>query len=85
MIQVKALTTAAGPEFIGKAQLLAEYHRFEADFGSINFGKEFDFAVSYPLMSKLLGKIEYADYQAGEIASGKVGLARVWVTLVFNY
>ena len=70
---------------IEKAQLLAEYHEFKSDFGSIDFGKEFDFGVAYPLMPKLLGKIEYADYQAGEIASGKVNLTRVWVTLVFNY
>ncbi len=70
---------------IEKAQLLAEYHEFKSDFGSIDFGKEFDFGVAYPLMPKLLGKIEYADYQAGEMASGKVDLTRVWVTLVFNY
>ena len=66
-------------------QLLAEYHKFESDFGSIDFGKELDFSVAYPLMTKLLGKIEYADYQAGDAASGKVDLTRVWVTLVFNY
>lgn len=78
-------TYFSGGAKIEKAQLLAEYHRFEADFGSINFGKEFDFAVSYPLMPKLLGKIEYAAYQAGDSASGKVDLTRVWVTFVFNY
>lgn len=70
---------------IEKAQLLAEYHEFKSDFGSIDFGKEFDFGVSYPLMPKLLGKIEYADYQAGDVAAGKVDLTRVWVTLIYNY
>jgi hypothetical protein len=81
-IRDRFLTTGAKIE---KAQLLAEYHEFKSDFGNIDFGKEFDFAVSYPLMAKLLGKIEYADYQAGEAASGKVDLTRLWVTLVFNY
>ena len=70
---------------IEKAQLLAEYHKFESDFGSIDFGKELDFSVAYPLLTKLLGKIEYADYQAGDAASGKVDLKRVWVTLVFSH
>ncbi len=70
---------------IEKAQLLAEYHDFRSDFAGIDFGAEFDFSVSYPLLPKLLGKIEYADYQAGDAASGKVDLTRVWVTLVFNY
>ncbi len=75
----------SGGAKIEKAQLLAEYHRYGSDFGSVNFGREFDFGVSYPLIPKLLGKIEYADYQAGEVASGKVDLTRVWVTLIYNY
>ena len=70
---------------IGKAQLLAEYHDYKSDFASIDFGKELDFSVAYPLMPKLLGKIEYADYKAGDATSGKVDLKRVWVTLIFNY
>ena len=70
---------------IGKAQLLAEYHEYKSDFGNIDFGKEFDVGVSCPLLPKLLGKIEYADYHAGDAASGKADLTRVWVTLVFNY
>ena len=70
---------------IEKAQLLAEYHEFKSDFGSIDFGKELDFSVAYPLMPKLLGKIEYADYKAGDATSGKVDLTRVWVTLIYNY
>ncbi len=70
---------------IGKAQLQGEYHDFKADFGDIDFGAEFDFGISYPLLPKLLGKIEYADYRAGDAVSGKVDLARAWVTLVYTY
>jgi hypothetical protein len=70
---------------IERAQLLAEYHRFGADFGSIDFGREFDFGVSYPLQPKLVGKVEYADYRAGDAASGKADLTRIWVTLIYNY
>ena len=78
-------TYLSGSAKIEKAQLLAEYHEFESDFGSIDFGKEFDVGVSYPLMTKLLGKIEYADYNAGDAASGKTDLRRIWVTLNYNY
>ena len=63
----------------------AEYHEFESDFGSVDFGKEFDIGVSYPLLKRLLGKIEYADYQAGDVAPGKVDVRKYWLTLVFNY
>jgi hypothetical protein len=63
----------------------AEYHEFDSDFGSVNFGKEFDIGVSYPFLKRLLGKIEYADYQAGDLTSGKVDVRKYWLTLVFNY
>ena len=63
----------------------AEYHEFDSDFGSVDFGKEFDIGVSYPLLKRLLGKIEYADYQAGDVVSGKVDVRRYWLTLVFNF
>lgn len=70
---------------IQKAQLLAEYHEFKSDFGSIDFGNEFDAGISYPLMQKLTGKLEYADYQAGDTASAKVDTRKFWLTLIFNY
>ncbi|MGQ0579791.1 MAG: alginate export family protein [Betaproteobacteria bacterium] len=70
---------------IEKAQLLAEYHDYESDFGSIDFGDEFDFGVSYPLMQKLLGKLEFAEYKAGAAGSGKVDTRKFWLTLLYAY
>jgi len=78
-------TYLSGGAKIEKAQLLAEYHEFESDFGSIDFGKEMDLSVAYPFIPKLLGKLEYADYNAGDATSGKTDLKRVWVTLIYNY
>jgi hypothetical protein len=65
--------------------LLAEYHQLKSDTGGIDFGDEFDLGVSYPLMQKLIGKLEYADYKAGDAASGKADLTRAWVTLIYSY
>ncbi len=70
---------------IEKAQLLAEYHEYESDFGSIDFGNEFDIGVSYPLMQKLTGKVEFADYKAGDAASGKFDTRKFWLTLIYAY
>jgi hypothetical protein len=36
-------------------------------------------------MRKLTGKLEYADYKAGDTASGKVDTRKFWLTLIFNY
>jgi hypothetical protein len=70
---------------IEKAQLLAEYHQLKSDTGGIDFGDEFDIGVSYPLMQKLTGKLEFADYKAGDSTSGKVDTRKFWLTLIFNY
>ena len=78
-------TYVSGKAKISEVQILAEYHQFDADFGSVAFGDEIDLSVSYPLMKRLVGKIEYADYQAGDVASGKVGATKYWLTLIFNY
>jgi hypothetical protein len=70
---------------IEKAQLLAEYHDYESDFGSIDFGDEFDIGVSYPLMQKLLGKLEFAEYTAGAAGAGTVDPRKFWLTLIYAY
>jgi hypothetical protein len=36
-------------------------------------------------MRKLTGKLEYADYKAGDTASEKVDTRKFWLTLIFNY
>ncbi len=78
-------TYITGSAKIAKATLQGAYHLFEADFGGLDFGKELDLGLSYPLMEKLVGKIEYADYQAGDAGSGKVDATKFWLTLIFNY
>ncbi len=70
---------------VKKATLHAAFHSFKADFGSLDFGNETDLAVTYPFSKRLAGKIEYADYRAGDFASGKVDVRKVWLTLLFNY
>ena len=79
--------TAGGK--LGKAQLLAEYHRFKSDIGSIDFGKEIDFSVSYPFTKQLTGKMEYGDYSEGDVltpaASRVRDTTKLWLTLTFNY
>jgi hypothetical protein len=70
---------------IGKAQVLAEYHTLKSDVDGIDFGNEFDIGVSWPLIRKLTGKLEYADYRAGDAASGKVDATKFWATLIYAY
>ena len=74
---------------IEKAQLYAEYHRFKSDFGGIDFGREIDFSVTYLFTKQLTGKVEYGDYQEGDVLTPAVSRVRdttkLWLTLVFNY
>jgi hypothetical protein len=75
---------AAGAKF-HKAILYAEYHWFRSDFGNIDFGNEIDLSVGYPFLKNLVGKIEYAEYHAGDVSPGKVDTRKIWLTLIYSY
>jgi alginate export protein len=73
-----------------KLGIYAEAHKFKSDFGNIDFGHEFDVGLTYPLYKGLTGKIEYADYQAGDKVPGdtlanKVDVRKFWLTLIYQY
>jgi hypothetical protein len=75
---------AAGAK-LHKATLYGEYHRYRSDLGNIDYGSEIDLAVSYPFLKSLTGKIELADYHAGDAISGKVDTRKIWLTLIYSY
>jgi len=55
------------------------------EFRGFDFGHELDLAVSYPFLKSLVGKIEFADYRAGDPISAKVDTRKIWFTLIYNY
>jgi Alginate export len=74
---------------IGSVQVYAELHKYKSDFGSIDFGKEFDASFAYRFMKPLLGKLEYASYREGDVLSPasarKRNTSKIWVTLLYEY
>jgi hypothetical protein len=74
-----------GTANIKKFKAYAAFHKFDSDFGNVDFGKEFDFSVSYAFLKRLVGKIEYADFQSGDVASGRIDVKKIWFTLIFDY
>ncbi|MCC7548281.1 MAG: alginate export family protein [Burkholderiales bacterium] len=75
---------------IGKLGIYAEMHKFESDHGSIDLGREFDIGLTLPLLKGLTGKLEYADYRAGDAVVGdtlahKVDVRKFWLTLIYQY
>ena len=86
---IRDLYVSAGGK-IAKLGMYLEAHKFESDFGNIDFGHEIDVGLTYPLFKGLTGKIEYADYRAGDAVSGdslanKVDVRKFWLTLVYQY
>ena len=66
--------------------LTSEYHRFHADFGNLDFGHEVDIGIGYSTPLKGLStKLEYADYRAGDTATGKLDTRKLWVTAVYGF
>ena len=80
---------SGGATVLDKLQIYGEYHWFDSDFGSIDFGSELDLSVSYPLYKGLVGKLEYAGYRAGDPPSAATGnrvdVTKFWVTLTYTY
>lgn len=71
---------------LGTFALTGEAHRFDAEYGNLDFGKELDAAVSYTTAIKgLSAKIEYADYRAGDTATGKLDTRKIWLTATYTY
>jgi hypothetical protein len=85
---------------IEKAKLYAEYHVFKSDekYQSINgqlgdqYGTEFDASVTYPLSDKMLGKLEYARFNEGDVygatlkdAARKGDKEIIWLTAMYTF
>ena len=69
-------------------QLLGEYHVFKSDEGNISYGKELDLAVAYIVNSKLLAKIEYANFKEDDELAGparKPDTEKVWLTMMYTF
>ncbi len=82
---IKDRFLTAGAKF-GPVALLSEYHQFDADSGSLDFGKEFDAGLVYNTPVKgLYAKLEFADYKGGDAATGKVDTRKVWMTVGYGY
>lgn len=82
---------AAGGK-LGKLALYAELHQFDSDQDDIDLGDEIDLGLTYPLtlLKGLTGKLEYADYNAGDAVPGdalanKVDVRKIWVTLIYQF
>jgi hypothetical protein len=74
----------------GKGEVFAwstELHRFRSDFGSINFGHEWDIGVSYNFTKSLSGKFEIADYREGDVnpLARRPDTRKLWLTLTYNW
>lgn len=84
---------------IDKFKIYAEYHVMQSDekFATFNgklgddYGTEFDMSVAYPVTSKLVAKVEYANFNEGDVYGPKNGAARkgdkeiFWLTAQYTF
>ena len=74
----------------GRVPLRFVYHKYDADYGSANYGQEFDAIVSHKFGKHWSALFEYAHYlgrdAAPPVLSAKdVTIQKVWAALEFNY
>jgi hypothetical protein len=66
------------------AKVVAVYHDFETDQGSIDAGEELDLLVAKKFAKHYTVGVKYADYNAGDLA-GKVDTEKFWLWGQVNF
>jgi predicted RNA-binding protein with EMAP domain len=66
------------------AKVIAVYHDFETDQGSIDAGEELDLLVAKKFAKHYTIGVKYADYNAGDLA-GKVDTEKFWLWGQVNF
>jgi len=68
------------------------YHKFDADYGSGNYGQEFDVIASKNFGKYWMASVEYAYYQGQDAAPGSflataahVDVQKFWAQVEFNF
>jgi len=61
------------------AKVVAVYHDFETDEGGLDAGNEFDILAQKTFIKHYTLGMKYSDYNAGDVAFGKVDTEKFWV------
>ena len=64
---------------LNKINLKLIYHSFDADTGNADFGDEVDLLASRKFADKYTLGAKYADYSAGDAATGKTDTQKFWL------
>lgn len=84
---------------VEKAKIYAEYHVMKSDekfttfSGKLgdDYGTEFDVSVAYPFSNKILAKVEYANFNEGDVYGAKNSAIRkgdkeiFWLTAMYTF
>lgn len=69
-------------------KLLAKFHDFESDHGSIDMGSEWGVAATYPFAKHYSVGVKYASFSAGDNVAGQAFSSdtdKLWLTLQAKY
>jgi len=80
---VRDKSVAAAATF-GRLNLWLKHHRFDADFGPMTYGKEWNFAIAYRLRESLSIRGVFASFR-GDAAFFRPSAERYYVTLQYDY
>ena len=69
---------------IGPVTLYGEAHRFDSDFGDLDFGRELDAGITWSILPNALLRLQHARYDSG---SGRdyPEIRKTWLTFTFTY
>ncbi len=69
---------------IGNFTLYAESHRFKADFGGTDLGRENDAGLAYAFMDNGMARLQHARYEPGT-GTPDPSVHKTWLTITITY
>jgi len=67
----------------GECSLVAFYHQFDSDAGSLDYGREFDLSLSRKFSQRVTALVKYADFHRESLLYPNV--KKVWAQVEFVY
>jgi hypothetical protein len=72
-----------GRASVGPVTFFAEAHRFESDFGGLDFGRELDASVAWEIRPNAVLRVQHARYDRGKDRD-YADIRKTWLTLTYD-
>jgi hypothetical protein len=63
----------------------SEFHRFRSDYNDLDYGRETDAGLTWPVLENLVIRLQHARYRAGGEPPAQANVTKTWLTVTYTY